>query len=93
MSEIVGYTVIVAVIGYLPPGVIFTDISTDSATDSVSIFRSPLKDEQLAQFRRTHNALVAARLDRDVYDWLRKSGEGYSTRINHILRAVMSKVG
>ena len=35
---------------------------------------------------------MAARLDRDIYDWLRKCGEGYSTRINHILRAVMSRV-
>ena len=50
-----------------------------------------LTDEQLAQFRRTPKVLVAARLDRDVYDWLRKYGDGYSTRINHILRAVMSK--
>ena len=36
--------------------------------------------------------LVAARLDRDVFDWLKRYGEGYSTRINNILRAVMSKV-
>ena len=52
----------------------------------------PLTDEQLAQFRLTPKVLVAARLDRDVYDWLREYGEGYSTRINHILRAVMSRV-
>jgi uncharacterized protein (DUF4415 family) len=51
----------------------------------------PLTDEQLAQFRRTPKVLVATRLDRDVYNWLRKYGEGYSTRINHILRAVMSR--
>jgi uncharacterized protein (DUF4415 family) len=51
----------------------------------------PLSDEQLAQFRRPHKVLVAARLDRDVYDWLRQYGEGYSTRINNILRAVMSR--
>lgn len=50
-----------------------------------------LTDEQLARFRRTPKVLVAARVDRDVYDWLRKYGEGYSTRINHILRAVMSR--
>jgi uncharacterized protein (DUF4415 family) len=50
----------------------------------------PLTDKQLAQFHRTPKVLVAARLDRDVYEWLRKYGEGYSTRINHILRAVMS---
>ena len=51
----------------------------------------PLTDEQLAEFRRTPKVLVAARLDRDVYDWLRKYGVGYSARINHILRAVMSR--
>ena len=51
----------------------------------------PLTDEQLARFRRAPKVLVAARLDRDVFDWLKKYGEGYSTRINHILRAVMSR--
>ena len=51
----------------------------------------PLTDEQLAQFRRAPKVLVAARLDRDVYDWLKQYGEGYSTRINNILRAVMSR--
>ena len=51
----------------------------------------PLTDEQLAQFRRAPKVLVAARLDRDVYDWLKQYGEGYSTRINSILRAVMSR--
>jgi len=62
----------------------------DSALDYSGI--PPLAEEQLAQFRRTPKVLVAARLDRDIYDWLRKYGEGYSTRINHILRAVMSRV-
>lgn len=51
----------------------------------------PLSDEELAQFRRAPKVLVAARLDRDVYDWLKERGEGYSTRINNILRAVMSR--
>ena len=51
----------------------------------------PLTNEQLAQFRRSPKVLVAARLDRDVYDWLRQYGEGYSTRINNILRAVKSR--
>ena len=50
-----------------------------------------LSDEPLAQFRRAPKVLVAARLDRDVYDWLKEYGEGYSTRINSILRAVMSR--
>ena len=36
----------------------------------------PLTDEQLAQFRRAPKVLVAARLDRDVYDWLKKVWRG-----------------
>ena len=50
-----------------------------------------LTDEQLAQFRRSPKVLVTTRIDRDVYNWLRQYGEGYSTRINEILRAVMSR--
>ncbi len=50
-----------------------------------------LTDEQLAQFRRTPKVLVAARIDREVYDWLLRYGKGYSTRINSILRTVMEK--
>jgi uncharacterized protein (DUF4415 family) len=48
-----------------------------------------LTDKQLAQFKRAPKVLVAARLDKEVYDWLLKYGRGYSTRINGILRAVM----
>jgi uncharacterized protein (DUF4415 family) len=48
-----------------------------------------LTDKQLTQFKRHPKVLVAARLDREVYDWLLKYGRGYSTRINGILRAVM----
>ena len=50
-----------------------------------------LTDEQLAQFRRSPKVLVAARIDRDIYDWLKQFGEGYSTRINNVLRAVMEQ--
>jgi len=60
----------------------------DSGIDYSDI--PPLTDGQLGQFRRAPKVLVAARLDRDVYDWLKQYGEGYSTSINHILRAVMS---
>ena len=51
----------------------------------------PLTDQQLAQFRRTPKVLVAARIDREVYDWLMQYGQGYSTRINNILRTVMER--
>lgn len=62
----------------------------DSGIDYSDI--PPLTDRQLAQFRRTPKVLVAARLDRDVYEWLRQYGSGYSTRINHVLREVMSRM-
>jgi len=51
----------------------------------------PLTGEQLAQFRRAPKVLVAARIDREVYDWLMQYGQGYSTRINSILHTVMEK--
>jgi uncharacterized protein (DUF4415 family) len=60
----------------------------DSQTDFSDI--PELTAEQLRKARRTPKVLVAARIDRDVYDWLQGYGEGYSTRINAILRAVMS---
>jgi len=50
-----------------------------------------LTDKKLAGFRRAPKVLVAARLDREVYDWLMHYGEGYSTRINRILRTVMEQ--
>ena len=45
----------------------------------------------MSRSRRAPKVLVAARLDRDIYDWLKQYGKGYSTRINNILRAVMSR--
>jgi uncharacterized protein (DUF4415 family) len=50
-----------------------------------------LTDKQLVQFRRAPKKLVAVRLDADVFEWLQKFGAGYSTRINHVLRVVMSQ--
>jgi uncharacterized protein (DUF4415 family) len=50
-----------------------------------------LTDKQLSQFRRPPKKLVAVRLDADVFEWLPQYGAGYSTRINHVLRVVMSK--
>ena len=61
----------------------------DSGIDYSNI--PPVSDAQLAQVRRARKVLVAARLDRDVYDWLKRYGEGHSTRINYILRTVMSR--
>ncbi len=51
----------------------------------------PLTDAQLASaFRPQSKQLIAVRLDRDILEWLKSYGEGYSTRINHILRTVMT---
>ena len=50
-----------------------------------------LNNEELRRFRRTPKVLVAARIDREVYDWLLRFGAGYSTRINSILRTVMER--
>jgi len=61
----------------------------DSGIDYSDI--PPLTAEQLAQFRRAPKVLVAARIDKEVYDWLMQYGKGYSTRINGILRTVMEK--
>src|SRR5580692_1426356 len=50
-----------------------------------------LTAKQLSQFRRPAKKLVAVRLDADVFAWLQRFGAGYSTRINHVLRIVMSQ--
>jgi uncharacterized protein (DUF4415 family) len=52
-----------------------------------------LTDKELAQFRRPPKKLVAVRLDADVFEWLQQYGAGYSTRINNVLRVVMSQGG
>ncbi|MGH9342223.1 MAG: BrnA antitoxin family protein [Terriglobia bacterium] len=56
----------------------------------------PLTDEQLATAirGRGRKQLVTARLDPDVLERLKRLGgspEGYSTRVNNILRAVMNQ--
>lgn len=50
-----------------------------------------LTDKQLSEFLRPRKKLVAVRLDADVFEWLQKFGTGYSTRINQVLRVVMSQ--
>ena len=51
----------------------------------------PLTAKQLTQFRRPLKKLVAVRLDADVFAWPQQFGPGYSTRINKVLRVVMSQ--
>ena len=50
-----------------------------------------LTDKQLAQLKPPAKKLVAVRLDADVFEWIRQFGAGYSTRINQVLRVVMSQ--
>ena len=50
-----------------------------------------LTNKQLTQFRHPPKKLVAVRLDADVFEWLQQYGAGYSTRINNVLRVVMSQ--
>jgi len=44
-----------------------------------------------SEFRRPPKKLVAVRLDADVFERLQQYGAGYSTRINNVLRVVMSQ--
>jgi uncharacterized protein (DUF4415 family) len=49
-----------------------------------------LSDERLAKaYRPPDKQLISVRLDRDVLEWLKGCGEGYSSRLNGILRTVM----
>jgi uncharacterized protein (DUF4415 family) len=50
-----------------------------------------LSDKQLAEFRRPPKKLVAVRLDAEAFERLQQYGARYSTRINNVLRAVMSQ--
>lgn len=63
------------------------DAGDDSGIDFSDI--PELTEEQLASAKRPARVLVAARLDRDVVEWLQSFGPGYSSRINSILRSVM----
>ena len=63
------------------------DAGDDSGIDFSDI--PELTDEQLTSAKRPARQLVAARLDRDVIEWLQSFGPGYSSRINSIHRSVM----
>jgi uncharacterized protein (DUF4415 family) len=51
----------------------------------------PLTEDQLSRMFQPGRQLIAVRLDREVLEWLRSFGPGYSTRINSIMRAVMEQ--
>ena len=61
-------------------------------TKQIDYFDIPaLTEKQLSQFKRAPKKLVAVRLDADVFEWIQRFGAGYSTRINSVLRVVMSR--
>ena len=41
--------------------------------------------------RGSHKSRVTVRIDTDVVAWLKRSGNGYQTRLNGILRRAMSR--
>ena len=61
----------------------------DSGIDYSDIPR--LTNRPVSSLDGVPKVLVAARIDREVYEWLMQYGKGYSTRINGILRTVMEQ--
>jgi uncharacterized protein (DUF4415 family) len=48
-------------------------------------------DRVIGKFYRPRKTAVTIRLDTDVLAWLKASGDGYQTRINHYLRQRMRR--
>jgi uncharacterized protein (DUF4415 family) len=65
---------------------------SDDQIDTSDIPERPLaawKDAVRGRFYRPVKQAVSMRLDADVIAWLKKSGKGYQTRANRILRERM----
>ena len=60
-----------------------------NGTVDTSDVKDLTEEELAAGFRPEAKQLVAMRLDRDILEWLKAYGAGYSTRINGILRRAM----
>lgn len=58
-------------------------------SDIPELPRSVWRDAVRGRFYRPVKRAVSMRLDADVVAWLKKSGKGYQTRANHILRQRM----
>lgn len=57
---------------------------------------SPAKPEEwrdavVGKFYRPIKQQLTLRIDADVVDWFKRQGKGYQTRINELLRDVMTK--
>jgi uncharacterized protein (DUF4415 family) len=60
-----------------------------NTSDSPELPPSAWMDAVRGKFYRPVKRAVSIRLDADVIAWLRKSGKGYQTRTNSILRQSM----
>jgi uncharacterized protein (DUF4415 family) len=49
------------------------------------------KTDTASRWNRPRKQRISLRIDTEVVDWLQSKGPGYQTRINRILRKVMSE--
>jgi len=49
------------------------------------------RDAVVGKFYRPIKQQLTLRIDADVVDWFKRQGKGYQTRINELLRDVMTK--
>jgi predicted DNA binding CopG/RHH family protein len=75
-------------------------LATKGQTDWNGVDADPLTDvdddfdwEKAVIVERPRKASLTIRLDEDVLEWFRKSGAGYQTRINAVLRAYVKAQG
>ncbi len=49
------------------------------------------RDAAIGKFYRPIKQQLTLRIDADVIEWFKRQGKGYQTRINELLRSVMTK--
>lgn len=65
---------------------------SDMQDDQIDTSDIPELDEEFfntAEIRLPNKQSVTIRLDSDVLEWFKSQGQGYQTRINHLLRKYM----
>lgn len=50
---------------------------------------STLSERRMGRPRGSNKSQINLRLDKDILEWLKSSGEGYQTRLNEMLRKIM----
>jgi uncharacterized protein (DUF4415 family) len=68
---------------------LITNPKRDEDIDLTDIPELP-PDAVLVKYYRPRKVTVTMRLDADVLAWLKATGEGYQTRINELLRELMT---